>query len=91
MSTTEQTQVQPAAVWKRVLAVILDFLTVFFIVGWLIGWATGNATSTGFNLNGAPALILFALIAVYFFVLRRYAGGTLWDRILGIGRPQPRT
>jgi hypothetical protein len=88
---TELAQIQPAPVWKRVVAVILDFLTVFFAGGWAIGWYTGDATSTGFNLNGAPALILFALIAVYFFVLRRYAGGTLWDRILGIGRPQPRT
>jgi hypothetical protein len=91
MTMTEQTQIQPAPVWKRVLAVILDFLTVFFVVGWIIGWATGNATTTGFSLNGAPALVLFALIAVYFFVGRRFAGGTLWDRILGIGRPQPPT
>jgi hypothetical protein len=87
----ELAQIQPAPVWKRVVAVILDFLTVFFAGGWAIGWYTGGATSTGFNLDGAPALILFALIAAYFFVLRRYAGGTLWDRILGIGRPQPRT
>jgi hypothetical protein len=36
-----------------------------------------------------PALVLFALIAVYFYVCRRHLGGTLWDRILRIARPQP--
>ena len=80
-----------APIWKRVLAPILDFFTMFFAGGMAIGSATGDSTSGGFNLNGLPALVLFALIAVYFFVGRRYAGGTLWDRILGIGRPQPRT
>jgi uncharacterized RDD family membrane protein YckC len=86
---TEQTQVQPARIWKRVLAPILDFLTVFFAGGMAIAWVTGETTSTGFSLDGAPALLLFALIVVYFIVSRRYAGGTIWDRILGIGRPQP--
>jgi hypothetical protein len=82
--------IEPAPVWKRGLAVILDLITVFFGGGWLIGWTTGQTTSSGFNLEGGPALVLFAVIAVYFFVGRRYAGGTLWDRILRIGRPQPR-
>ena len=83
--------VQHAPIWKRVLAVILDLITAFFAFGMAIGSATGDSTSGGFNLNGLPALVLFVLIAVYFFIGRRYAGGTLWDRILGIGRPQPRT
>jgi hypothetical protein len=81
--------VQAAPVWKRVVATILDFLTVFFGVGLLIAWATGNTTSSGFNLDGAPALLLFAIIVVYFFAGRKYAGGTIWDRIFRIGRPQP--
>ena len=80
--------IERAATWKRVAAPILDFLTVFFGGGMFIAWATGNTTDGGFNLNGAPALALFALIVVYFFVGRRYAGGTLWDRIFGIRRPQ---
>jgi hypothetical protein len=78
-----------AAVWRRVVAPILDFLTVFFAGGYLIGLATGSRTPGGFNLNGWPAVLLFAVIAAYFLVGRRLAGGTLWDRIFGIGRPQP--
>ena len=65
------------------------FFTVFFAGGYLIGYATGDITDTGFNLHGLPALGLFALIVVYFFIGRRYAGGTLWDRIFRIKRPQP--
>ena len=80
---------QPVAVWRRVVASILDFLTIFFGGGMLIGWASGNTTPSGFNLQGVPALILLALIVVYFYVGRRLVGGTLWDRIFGIRRPQP--
>jgi DMSO reductase anchor subunit len=78
-----------APTWKRALAVILDLFTVFIGGGLLIGWLTGDTTPGGFNLTGVPALILFALFVAYFFFGRRYAGGTLWDRILGIRRPQP--
>ena len=77
------------AVWKRVTAAILDFLTVFFVFGWAIGKLTGNTTESGFKLQGGPAIVLFILIVAYFFIGRRYAGGTLWDRIFRIGRPQP--
>jgi hypothetical protein len=80
-----------AAVWKRVLASILDFFTTFFVFGMAIAYVTGDTTSTGFKLDGLPALVLFALVVVYFFVGRRYLGGTLWDRLLGIQRPQPKT
>ena len=81
--------VKPAAVWKRVTAAILDFLTAFFVLGWVLGSLTGNTTESGFKLQGGPAIVLFILIAAYFFIGRRYVGGTLWDRIFGIGRPQP--
>ncbi|HRD78107.1 MAG TPA: hypothetical protein PK264_19570 [Hyphomicrobiaceae bacterium] len=43
----------------------------------------------GFKLDGTPALALLAVIAAYFLV-GRITGGTVWDRILGIRRPQPR-
>jgi hypothetical protein len=79
-----------APTWKRVLAPILDSLTAFFGFGMAIAYVTGDTTPGGFNLNGWPALVLFALIVAYFFLGRLYAGGTLWDRVLGIGRPQPR-
>jgi hypothetical protein len=81
--------IRPAPVWKRGLAATLDFLTAFSLFGWLIGHFTGGNTESGFNLTGWPALLLFAVMVAYFWIGRRYAGGTLWDRILGIGRPQP--
>ena len=84
-----ETAAVAAPVWKRVFAVILDVITVFSIGGWAIARMTGNTTENGFNLNGMPAVVLFAVIVAYFFVCRRYLGGTLWDRILRIGRPQP--
>ena len=83
------TPVQAAPTWKRVLASILDFLTIFIIGGIAIGKATGETTQGGFNLSGVPALVLFVVIIAYFYVGRRHAGGTIWDRIFGIRRPQP--
>lgn len=70
-----------APMWKKVVAAILDFFTVFLIGGIAIANFTGDTTSGGFELDGIPALVLFALIAVY-FVLGYKFGGTLWQRIL---------
>ncbi len=67
---------------RIVAAAILDFLTIFFLGGYIIGKATGNTTESGFQLNGLPALILFAVIIAYFVIGSRYAGGTIWQRIL---------
>jgi len=82
-------EIERASTVRRVIAVILDLITLFLIGGYVIADVTGNTTPTGFHLTGAPALLLLAVMAIYFFVLRRYAGGTLWDRILRIKRPQP--
>jgi hypothetical protein len=81
--------IERAAVWKRVTAAVLDFFTVFLVGGMVIGKITGMTTPEGFNLQGVPAVVLFVLIGLYFYIGRRYAGGTLWDRIFRIGRPQP--
>ena len=79
-----------AAVWKRGVATFLDLFTAFLSIGWVIGKMTGNITPEGgFQLSGGPALLLFALVGAYFFIGRRFAGGTLWDRVFGIKRPQP--
>jgi len=67
--------------WRIVLAAILDFLTVFFVGGYVIALITGDTTEGGFSLNGLPAVVLFAVIILY-FVLARRVGGTLWQRIL---------
>ncbi len=74
--------VQPVATWRKVVAAILDFLTVFFGGGYAIGAATGSLTSEGFKLEGMPALLLFALVIVYFVAGSKYLGGTIWQRVL---------
>jgi hypothetical protein len=37
--------------------------------------------SEGFNLTGAPALVLFAVITLYFLSSWKKHGGTIWQRI----------
>ena len=74
--------VKPAATWRKVLAAILDFFTVFFVFGYTIGKLTGNVTNEGFKLEGMPALVMFALIIIYFVAGTKYLGGTIWQRIL---------
>lgn len=74
--------------WRKVLAAILDFLTVFLVGGFVIGYLAGGMTPEGgFELSGAPALILFVLIAVYFVVFTKFLGGTLWQRVLHTRTP----
>ena len=60
------TTTAPVATWRKVLAAILDFLTVFFVGGYAIGSITGQTTEQGFNLQGGSALLLFGLIVAYF-------------------------
>ena len=74
--------VKPAATGRKVLAAILDFFTIFFVLGYTIAQLTGGVTNEGFKLEGLPALVLFALIAVYFVAGTKYLGGTIWQRIL---------
>lgn len=66
---------------RIVSAFLLDFITAFAIGGYIVAKMTGNTTTGGFQLEGVPALIAFALIIVY-FVAAKYLGGTLWQRIL---------
>jgi len=74
--------VKPVSTWRKVLAAVLDFLTVFFVGGYVVGYLTSDLTSDGFKLDGMPALILFAVIVVYFVAGSKYLGGTIWQRIL---------
>ncbi len=71
--------------WKVVIAAILDFLLIFFVGGYLIAALTGGTTEGGFELNGWPALLLFALIVLYFWGMKRL-GGTVFKRLFGIAR-----
>jgi uncharacterized RDD family membrane protein YckC len=70
--------------WKKVLAFLIDFFGCFFIFGYVIAYFSGGLTSEGFNLNGVPALVLFALIIAYFIIMKNYFGGTFGKKILGI-------
>lgn len=76
--------VKPVATWRKVVAAILDFFMIFFVGGSAIGRLTGNLSDGGFNLEGVPALILFAVIAAYFVIFTKFLGGTLWQRLLNI-------
>ena len=55
MSDSAITSPVRAAIWKRVIASILDFFTIFFAAGYAIASVTGNTTSAGFQLSGLPA------------------------------------
>lgn len=81
VSQTDKGAKQPAT-WRIVLALILDFFTIFWIAGLAVAALFGGMTETGFNLSGLPALLCFALMIAYFIVFNRYLGGTIWKRIL---------
>lgn len=68
--------------WRIILAFILDLFTSFFVLGYIVGYLSGGLTPDGFQLNGLPAFILFALLVVYFVVSNRFFGGTIWKWIL---------
>jgi len=70
--------------WRKVVAAALDFLFVFFIAGYAVGYMTGHVSNGGFELSGAPALVVFAAVALYFVVFSKLLGGTLWQRALGV-------
>ena len=78
-----------SSIGARFLATTLDLITAFIGFGLAVAYATGMTTQGGFHLSGVPALVLIALIVGYFYLGRRLAGGTLWDRIFRIARPQP--
>lgn len=83
-ASTQSEPRKPVARWRKVLAVVLDLVFVFFIAGYAVGYVTGNLTDDGFALKGAPALIVFAVIAIYFVVFMRFLGGTIWQRLLRV-------
>lgn len=76
-------EIKTVSTWRKVLAAILDFITVFALGGYIIASFTGGTTGAGFELNGWPALLLFGVVVLYFTVFSRYLGGTLWQRLLG--------
>ncbi len=77
---------QPAALWRRILAAILDFALAFGGGGYAIASLTGDTTANGFELNGMPALILFAGVIAYFLIFNKFLGGTIFRHLLGATR-----
>lgn len=73
---------KPPSSWRIILAFILDLITAFMVIGYIVALLTGNTTENGFQLNGLPALVLFALVIAYFVVFNRFLGGTIWKYIL---------
>jgi ABC-type transport system involved in cytochrome bd biosynthesis fused ATPase/permease subunit len=71
--------------FKTVVAFILDLITSFSVFGYIIAKFTGDTTEGGFELNGMPALILFALVIAYMAMMPRF-GGRLWQRIFGVAK-----
>jgi hypothetical protein len=83
-SVLETKPSKPVATWRKGLAAVLDFITIFFLTGYAVGYVTGDLTPDGFNLTDIAALIMFGLIVAYFVIFTKYLGGTLWQRILCI-------
>ena len=69
---------------KKVIAFILDLIGSFLGFGYLIARFTGGQTEGGFNLTGAPALVLFALIIAYFVGMNRFVGTTIGKILLRV-------
>jgi hypothetical protein len=69
------------AIWRVILAAVLDFLSAFYVFGFLLALVAGETKGASFALEGGPVFLLFALIFGYFWLGRR-SGGTLWQRIL---------
>ena len=72
---------KPVSAWGKVFAAILDFIFIFGIAGYAIGHFTGNTTEEGFVLKGEPALLLIAIVILYFINFRRFLGGTVFQRL----------
>jgi len=69
---------------KKFFAVCVDILISFMGFGYIIGLITGQTSSSGFKLSGLPALFLLVLIFAYFFLSKKYFGGTLGQKIFGL-------
>uniref|UniRef100_UPI003B52AB5A hypothetical protein n=1 Tax=Roseovarius indicus TaxID=540747 RepID=UPI003B52AB5A len=74
------TEATRPATWRVVIAFILDLFISFFIFGFIIASITGDTTEGGFELNGLPAIILFALVIAYMVGMPRI-GGRIFQRL----------
>jgi hypothetical protein len=84
----------PQPMWKRSVAGILDFVLAIFGFGYFVSKVFGVKSEvpdingelvTTFELGKAPALLVIALVIVYFVILGQ-TGGTLFQRLFGMER-----
>ena len=77
------TTAKPAGKWRKVLAAILDFVTISIAGGFAVAYVTGRILPEGgFSLSGIPGLVFVAVIVAYFIIFTKFLGGTLWQRLL---------
>jgi len=69
---------------KKAIAFIIDLFGSFLVFGYSIGLVTGGLTSTGFKLDGLPALLLFVFVILYFVLSKKLLGRTLGQMLLRI-------
>ena len=69
---------------RKIIAGVLDFITIFVVAGVGVAYFTGGLTDGGFELDGWPALVMFVIMIGYFVIFQKYLGGTIWRRVLGV-------
>ncbi len=67
----------------RLAASILDTI-LYFVFAWVVAAQMGSTSSSGFDLEGAPAFLTFAIWATYYVLFEAFLGGTLGKLILGM-------
>ena len=72
-----------AGVGRRFVAQVID-LVVLFVLAYLIAVVTGDTTSSGFQIEGGPAFLWFAIVGLYFIALEGMYGQTVGKRLSGI-------
>lgn len=74
---------ETVGVGRRAVAIIIDTI-LLMIVGYIIALFTGGTTGAGFNLTGAPALLLLLIALAYYVVMEKTSGATIGKRVMGI-------
>lgn len=72
-----------AGLGRRFVAQVLDLL-VLFLVAYAIAIVTGDTSAAGFELQGGPAFLWFAVAFAYFIGLEAATGQTVGKRLTGI-------
>ena len=74
---------EPIGVGRRALAVIIDSI-LLMVVAYAVAVMTGGATSSGFDMQGGPAFLWFAIALAYFIVMEKTSGQTLGKKVMNL-------